>query len=353
MAYGGTKPVPFQQGICQSQALEPGITGNFTMNEMQLVVDETGCNTTDLHSAETIVCLRSIPMEQLLNASVAVHVADISNNIGDSWLPAVDDDFLPAPPSVLTAEGRFARVPTMIGWTDNDVAFYTPTDIHTEQDTFNFVASYLPSMTADSITSLLTLYPTTDFSADPANNVSSSSQTVRAARIFRDILMTCMPIWYGSQLSRRGADVYLYDFNQTMLDPIFRAMRAPALGAIHTSEFAYVFGNISHYDVDGYPFDPLDSDYRLQTQVSRSWTLFAAVGRPSIERKQTLKGWEGAFSGEDDDETRIFVIGGPEEGLFALDGEGDREGSSALAAQRLRERCGFLNSEEVRRQLMF
>lgn len=349
MAYGGTKPVPFQQGICQSQALEPGITGNFTMNEMQLVVDETGCNTTDLHSAETIACLRSIPMEPLLNASVAVHVADISNNIGDSWLPAVDDDFLPAPPSVLTAEGRFARVPTMIGWTDNDVAFYTPTDIHTERDTFNFVASYLPSMTSDSITSILTLYPTTDFPADTANNISS--QTVRSARIFRDILMTCMPIWYGSQLSARGADVYLYDFNQTLLDPIFRAMRAPALGAIHTSEFAYVFGNISHYDVDldGYEFNPVDSDYRLQTQVSRSWISFAAVGRPSLERKQTLRGWEGAFSGEDD-ETRIFVIGGPEEGLFTLDGEGS---SAALAAQRLRERCEFLNSEEVRRQMMF
>lgn len=348
MAYGGTKPVPFQQGICQSQALEPGITGNFTINEMQLVVDKTGCNATDLHSAETIACLRNLDMQSLLDASVAVHVADISNNIGDSWLPAVYDDFLPAPPSVLTAEGRFAKIPTMIGWTDNDVAFYTPTDIHTEQDTFDFVASYLPSMRPSSITDLLALYPSSDFAPDPQNSISS--ETTRSARIFRDILMTCMPVWYGSALSRAGAPVYLFDFNQTLLDPIFTALHKPALGAIHTSEFAYVFGNISHYDVDvqGYRFNPADSDYRLQTQVSRSWSAFAAVGRPSVERKQTLRGWEKAFSS--DGETRIFVVGGPEEGLSALDGEG---ASDALARQRLRERCGFLNSEEIRGQMDF
>lgn len=34
MAYGADKPVPFQQASCESQALEPGITGNFTIEAM-------------------------------------------------------------------------------------------------------------------------------------------------------------------------------------------------------------------------------------------------------------------------------------------------------------------------------
>lgn len=347
MAYGGKKPVPFQKGICQSQALEPGITGNFTVNEMQLVVDRIGCNSSDLHSPETVDCLRKLDTEPLLNASVEVHVAEISNNIGDSWLPAVDGDFLPAPPSVLVAEGRFAKdVTTMIGWTDNDVAFYTPTDILTEEDTFNFVASYLPDMTFDSVTDLVSFYPSVEFSDDPENGISA--QVLRSARIFRDIIMTCMPIWYGENLARHGADVYLYDWNQTMLDPIFKTINAPALGAVHTSEFAYIFGNLSHYDIDGYPFEPVDSDYRLQTQAPRSWATFAALGRPSLKRKQTLKGWGKAFTGNG--ETNIYVAGGPSEGLSPLDGPGS---SPALSAQRLRERCAFLNSEEIRRQMNF
>lgn len=37
MAYGASKPVPFQRGICESQALEGGITGNFTRVGMDLV----------------------------------------------------------------------------------------------------------------------------------------------------------------------------------------------------------------------------------------------------------------------------------------------------------------------------
>jgi len=34
MAYGASKPVPFHQAICESQALEAGITGNFTTDAM-------------------------------------------------------------------------------------------------------------------------------------------------------------------------------------------------------------------------------------------------------------------------------------------------------------------------------
>ncbi|EAS34764.3 uncharacterized protein CIMG_00118 [Coccidioides immitis RS] len=346
MAYGGTKPVPFQQGICQSQALEPGITGDFTINEMKLVAGATGCNTTDLHSPETIACLRDFDTEPLLNKSIEVHVADISNNIGDSWLPTVDGDFLPDAPSTLVSEGRFAKVRTMIGWTEEDVTYYTPQEIYTEEDTFNFVSSYLPAMTDDSVKSLLELYPSSDFSDDPTAN--RTAQFYRSARMFRDIIMTCMPIWYGENLARKDIDVYLYDFNQTLVAPILAAIGSPGLGAIHTSEFAYVFGNISHYDIPGYPFDPVDSDRRLAIEASRSWSSFASVGRPSVRGKETLKGWEKAFARGNN--TSIYVAGGPSAGLSPWDG---RRAKPAIRAQKLRERCMFLNSPEIREQMQF
>ena len=43
LAYGGTKPVPFQQIICQSQALENAITGNVTRHSMYRVFLNTNC----------------------------------------------------------------------------------------------------------------------------------------------------------------------------------------------------------------------------------------------------------------------------------------------------------------------
>jgi hypothetical protein len=46
LAYGGTKPIPYQRGICESQALEPGVTGNFTIDAMTALANFIGCNST-------------------------------------------------------------------------------------------------------------------------------------------------------------------------------------------------------------------------------------------------------------------------------------------------------------------
>ncbi|KAK5091825.1 hypothetical protein LTR70_006355 [Exophiala xenobiotica] len=346
LAFGGDQPVPFQQGICESQALEPGITGNFTIVQMQLLADATGCNTTDLNSVETIACLRQLDTDTIAQASFDTYVADIAHNIGDSWLPVVDGDFLPAPPSQLLAEGRFANVTTMILWAESDVQYYTPMDITTEQDTYDFVASYLPGFTNQSIQDILTLYPSSDFQDNTSAN--HTREFYRSARLFRDVIMTCQPIGYGEHLARMGNQVYLVDQNQTLLSPILASLGFPGLGPVHTSEFAYTFGNISHYNVSGYPFNPTAEDYRLQRQEARSWAAFASVGQPSLYTKDTLQGFEPAFTKPN--ETAVFVAGGSDEGLSTFDGPGSRPG---LAAQKLRSRCGFINSPSIIPQLQY
>lgn len=347
MAYGASKPVPFQQGICESQALEPGITGNFTIDAMQLVVDYVGCNTSSLHSEETIACLRSYDMETLLNASLTTYQSDIGHNIGDIWLPVVDGDFLPAAPSQLIKEGRFANVTTMIGWCDDDVTFFTDFTISTAEDTYNFVADYIPTMTAENVDKLLSLYPSSDFPADESANLSS--EFFRSARIFRDILMTCQPMYYAENIAKAGNDVYLYDWNQTILDPIVEYLYGQSgLGPFHTSEFAYIFGNLSHYNTSGWPFDPTPADYSLRDRGSRSWTTFANTGKPGLKGHDTFVGFKPAFPGLN--ETFIFVAGGPHEGLSAIDGP---LSIPDIREQKLRERCAFINSPEIIEELRY
>ncbi|KAM0421376.1 hypothetical protein ACHAPT_010911 [Fusarium lateritium] len=347
MAYGGSKPVPFNQGICESQALEPGITGNFTINAMKALVDYVGCNATDLHTKDTVQCLRSFDMEKLLNASLETYQSDIAHNIGDIWLPVVDGDFLPAPPSQLLKERRFANVTTMIGWCEDDVTFFTETEIKTPQDTLEFISSYVPDVTGANIQKLLSLYPSSDFSEN--KNEGLSREFYRSARIFRDILMVCQPVWYGQHLASSGNAVYLYDWNQTILEPIIAAVKGQTgFGAIHTSEFAYVFGNLSHYNVDGYPFHPTASDYALKERGSTSWSTFASTGKPGIRGHKTFQGFGPAFP--DDGQTYVFVAGGPHEGLSAFDGH---RAHSAVKSQKLRERCAFINSPEMIEQLRY
>ncbi|KAI1105192.1 carboxylesterase family protein [Jackrogersella minutella] len=348
MAFGGSKPAPFQRSVSESQTLEPGITGNFTINAFQAVVDYVGCNTSALHSAETVACLRGLNMSALEAAAEATYESDITHNIGDIWLPVVDNDFLPAAPSQLIAERRFAKVTAMMGWCQDDVALFTDTSIATANDTRAFIQGYLPSLSSANLDALLALYPSVEFAA-----TELSAEFWRTARIFRDVLMTCEPVYYGGALAAAGNDVYLYDWNQTILDPILAQLYgAPPLGVVHTSEFAYVFGNISHWDTDGYAFAPTPADYALVSRGSRSWSTFASLGVPGKDGHDTFVGFEPSFSKGTGNSTTfsVFVAGGPDEGFSAVDGPGSK---FAVSQQKLRERCAFINSQALIQQFNF
>ncbi|KAI1146367.1 putative lipase [Nemania diffusa] len=347
MAYGASKPVPFHQGICESQNNEPGITANFTIDAMQLVVDAVGCNTSDLHSAETVKCLRDFDMETLLDASVETYTGDIAHNAGDIWLPVVDGDFLPASPSQLIKEGRFANVTTMIGWCQDDLTAFTDTTITTAEQVHDFIQAYIPTMTSANVDKFLALYPISDFTANKPANLSS--QFYRAARAFRDILMVCQPLFYAENLAKRGNDVYLYDWNQTISDQIIEGLVGETgYGVIHTSDLEYVFGNISLFDDGEYPLHISSSDFALSSRSSRSWSTFASTGKPSLKGHNTFKGFTTAYPGND--QVDIFIAGGPHEGISAIDGSG---AIPVLAVQKLRERCAFLNSDEIIEQLRY
>lgn len=224
--------------------------------------------------------------------------------------------------------------------------FFTPTTISTPKDTARFLTQYVPGFTNASVQEMLDFYPSEDFQDDL--NANHTREFYRAAQMFRDIIMTCQPIWYGENLARLEKEIYLVDQNKSILPPILAYLGNAGLGPIHTSEFAYTFGNLSHYDINGYPFSPDAEDYRLQAQMARSWAAFTTVGQPSLYTRRTLQGMEPAFGKPN--KTALFVVGGDSEGMSTFDGEGSTQ---AVAAQKLRERCGFLNSPEIIKQLAY
>ncbi|KAF2821431.1 alpha/beta-hydrolase [Ophiobolus disseminans] len=336
LAYGGTKPLPFQRGVAQSQALEPGITKNFSIDAMNVLAKSVGCIATDVHSPETITCLREKDTATLLKASIDTYASDIAHNIGDIWLPAVDGDFLPAAPSHLLAEGKFGNATFMTGWTQDDLNFYTNTSIATEKDTYNFIRAYLPGLTEDSLYDLLNLYSVEEFTAPP--NSTLKPEFYRSARIFRDVIMVCPSLLYGNAVAKTHiSPVYHYDFNQTIVDTILGSItNVSGLGVGHTSEFAYVFDSFHAYSTPENEVYPSREDVLLTVRASRSWSSFAATGRPTLEEHATVKGWREAYDGANG--PFIMAVGGPSEQLSRAGGEPE---------QKLVERCGFLNDPVI------
>ncbi|KAF2083610.1 alpha/beta-hydrolase [Saccharata proteae CBS 121410] len=372
LAYGGSKGAPFHGAIIESTALEPTMTSNLTLDTFNAVSELSGCSSGDPQSDETLECLRSLPFESLLNTTIAQQDSTSDDNDGDTYLPAVDGDFLPKAASQLTKEGLFTPMPVIIGWTEDDATLFTPEDITTSADTLAFMKLYWPALTNSSLSTILSLYPTTDFSANPSANLSA--EFYRSAQIFRDILLTCPSFYFGHAMASKCEsipspyplpnattnasnsstcpNVYLYIQNQTILDPYLASIGNPGLGVIHTSELPYVFGNLSLYNVSN-AYDPNPSDFSLMHQISRSWSSFSNFGEPTVAGKDTLRGWGPAYKsggGGGVMDASVYVIGGPGEGMSRLEGRGAKE---AVGRQRLVERCGFFNSEEVVRQLQY
>jgi len=329
------------------------MSSNLSFNATSAIAKAAGCNSTDVYSANPslVTCLRSLPMQTLLDLTTSFIDDTSANNDGDIFLPTVDQDFLPELASKLVADGKFPKIPFMTGWTENDATLFTRSDITTANDTRAFFEVFYPNVTSSTLTSILDLYPVTDFSPNTTANLSA--EFYRSAEIFRDILLTCPSFYFAEAMAKKyntsEPPVYLYSANQTILGSFLDVAGLPGLGVIHTSELSYLYGNLSIFNltdagIPGYHFDPSASDYEFARQLPRSWSSFASTGAPSIEGKDTLPGWKTAYpNGKGDGE--VYVIGGGEEGMGS--------GNAALAKERLGERCGFLNSEPVIAQLMY
>ena len=239
----------------------------------------------------------------------------------------------------------------MIGWCDDDALLFTNEDTTTPNETYTFLREYLPAMTEANIQKILSLYPESDFwnTYFPNGTIKQHREFYRLGRIYRDILFTCQPILIGEALNKMGQTVYYYNQNQTMLTPPFHKVDLWGLGVVHTSDLIYVFGNLTKYDLPGWPYHPRPSDHRLRVQESRSWAHFAATGQPSDDGLNTLHGWKPAdFS---DENYGTFVIGGPTGGDSGPGGSD--EARQVMAAEKLTERCGFLNSPEIVKQIQY
>ncbi|CAI6334765.1 unnamed protein product [Periconia digitata] len=367
LAYGGTIPLPYQRGIAQSQALEPGIVnaGNgFTQVAFRKVVDHIGCKDgANYDSPQVIDCLRGKDTYTLFNSSLATYTGDIAHNIGDIWLPSVDGDFLPEAPSQLLSKGKFGDATYMLGWANDDVNFYTDVTIASADAAKNFIQTYVPTLPNSADLNLVDMYNISDFA--PPSGTNLTAEFYRAARAFRDILMVCEPLYMAEAMHRFDKKVYLYNFNQTIIDPILAAVyNVSGMGVVHTSEFAYIWGNLSAYNVSGYPFNPTDADVDLMHRASRAWSRFVSTGvvqevqNPSANIDGGLKGWLHAFWDANDPLAprdspgypHVFTIGGPSEGLFPIDGPDSPE---VWKKQKMVEKCGFLNTPSVVRQLGF
>ncbi|KAI9697473.1 MAG: hypothetical protein M1820_007808 [Bogoriella megaspora] len=161
--YNG-KPL-FRAGIMNSGSTIPAnpIDGAKGQAIYDQVVDVAGCSGV----SDTLECLRGVDYETLLNATNSVPGILSYQSVNLAYLPRPDGTLLADSPEVLVEQGKYAKVPFIIGDQEDEGTLFAlfQSNITTKQELVDyFLTYYFLDATEDQIDTLLSYY--TDISSD-------------------------------------------------------------------------------------------------------------------------------------------------------------------------------------------
>lgn len=219
-----------------------------------------GCG--DAATGVDLACLRGKSEQEVLEALPGG--LDFFFGEGPSWFPIVDGYNLPAQPAALLAAGDFAKVPTIVGANaDEGTIFFTLGDTEIpDEATFETLAEELvPGHGAE----IVALYPTATY----------GSAKAAAMAAVGDGGFVCPTRRLARTLEAGGAPTFLYHFSYAPAGVLL----GDDLGAFHSAELRYVFGNPGQ--LTPFPLDP--TELELSHAIMGYWGRLAASGDPNAD----------------------------------------------------------------------
>lgn len=111
-AYGGRNDGLFHAAAAESQSFGPQLTVPQAQYQYDALVERTGCNNT----ADTITCLRNLPIQTLQGANINIPYPGGVGSPLYMYSNVIDDDFTPDFTYNMYAQGRFLKVPVIFGY---------------------------------------------------------------------------------------------------------------------------------------------------------------------------------------------------------------------------------------------
>lgn len=153
------KPL-FRAGIMNSGSLLPADPVDCPKGQVvyNTVVASAGCSS----ASDTLECLRGVSYETLLNATNSVPGLLSYSSVALSYLPRPDGTVLTASPELLVAEGKYAKVPFIIGDQEDEGTIFAlfQSNITTTAELATYLADFFfHDATTAQIEALIALYP--------------------------------------------------------------------------------------------------------------------------------------------------------------------------------------------------
>lgn len=178
-------------------------------------------------------------------------------------------------PRKLVDQGRFAKVPLLLGANKNGGSMFEPIidsiipGVHIEAiDHKDVVKIFNYAFSPEDATRILATYPLHEFmlrSLDPYQK--------QVEQALRDVVFQCSDRRLATQWAAHGVPVYLYTFSFD-----FGVLHNFGLKDFHASELFFVW----RQDLGAFEKLPLRGDVRRMSDImSCQWTAFAHVGNPN------------------------------------------------------------------------
>ncbi len=202
----------------------------------------------------TLAELRALPAEKLLQPF------EPPQSDGFGFDPDIDGYFLPEPVPAIFAGGRQNDVPLLAGW-NHDEGGLDPD----HKPTAESLRADAEKDFGDRAAEFLKLYPS-----------DTEQHTLRSAQDYAgdQFIAFATWAWMEAQSKTGKQPIYRYRFD---LAPVPKDPGAPRMGAYHSVEIEYVFGQLdSKKEMTWRP-----QDYQLSEMMQKYWANFARSGNPN------------------------------------------------------------------------
>lgn len=251
---------PLAKGLFQKAIGESGAAfsrSGLSFDAMSARAEKDAKLVKDKLDASTLAELRAVPAEKLL-ASFAP-----PQSRGFDFGPDVDGYFLPESVPAVFAAGKQNDAALIAGWNHDEGSFeiaYSP-----QKPTAESFKATAQKDFGDKADEFLKLYP-----ADTDEHALRSAQDYAGDKFIA--LSTWA--WIEAQSKTGKQPTYRYRFDMA---PFSKNPNAPRMGAYHSAEIEYVFGQLdSKTDVTW-----RDSDRQVSEMMQKFWANFAKNGNPN------------------------------------------------------------------------
>jgi para-nitrobenzyl esterase len=251
---------PLAKGLFQKAIGESGAAfshSGLSFDAMSARAEKDAKLVKDKLGASTLAELRAIPAEKLLEPFAP------PQSHGFDFGPDVDGYFLPESVPAIFAAGQQNDVALIAGWNHDEASFEIAAG--PQKPTAESFKATAKKDFGDKAEAFLKLYP-----------ADTDEHAMRSALDYAGDKFIALSTWAWVEAAAKTGKqpVYRYRFDMA---PFSKNPNAPRLGAYHSAEIEYVFGQLdSKTDVTW-----RESDHKVSEMMQKYWSNFAKNGNPN------------------------------------------------------------------------